>query len=91
MKFTKEIIAQAKEIQSAEELISFAKENGIEYTKEEAEEYFAKMHKSGELADDELGNVAGGCGLEPCSHCGSEARYPYGGLKYICSNCGHIE
>lgn len=91
MKFSKEMIEQAKELKSVEELLSFAKENGIEYTKDEAEEYFAKLHKSGELADDELDNVAGGCGLAPCSRCGSSERYPYGGLKYVCVNCGHIE
>ena len=40
-----------------------AKENGMELTFEEAEECFARLHKSGELSDEELDNVSGGgCG-----------------------------
>ena len=56
----KELLEQAKEAKSAEELMALAKENGMELTKEEAEAYFAKMNKSGELSDEELDNVAGG-------------------------------
>lgn len=44
------------------ELLALAKENGIEMTEEQAKEYFAKLNtKTGELADDELDNVSGGC------------------------------
>ena len=56
----KELLEQAKEVKSAEELMSLAKENGMELTKEEAEAYFAQLNKSGELSDEELDNVAGG-------------------------------
>ena len=56
----KELLGQAKEAKSAEELMSLAKENGMELTKEEAEAYFAQLNKSGELSDEELDNVAGG-------------------------------
>ncbi|PWM49198.1 MAG: hypothetical protein DBX39_05305 [Bacillota bacterium] len=56
----KELLEQAKEAKSAEELMSLAKENGMELTKEEAEAYFAQLNKSGELSDEELDNVAGG-------------------------------
>ena len=56
----KELIEKAKEAKSVEELMSLAKENGKELTKEEAEAYFAQLHKSGELSDEELDNVAGG-------------------------------
>ncbi len=56
----KELLEQAKEAKSAEELMSLAKENGVELTKEEAEAYFAQLNKSGELSDEELDNVAGG-------------------------------
>ena len=55
-----EFFEKAKEAKSAEELLSLAKENGMELTKEEAEAYFAQLNKSGELSDEELDNVAGG-------------------------------
>lgn len=60
MELNKELLEKAKEAKSAEELMSFAKENGMELTKEEAEAYFAQLNKSGELSDEELDNVAGG-------------------------------
>ena len=56
----KELFEQAKEAKSAEELVSLAKENGMELTEEEAAAYFAQLNKSGELSDEELDNVAGG-------------------------------
>ena len=62
MKFTPEQLTKAKAAKSAEELIALAKENGIELTEEEAKKYYAEWHKEGELADDELDNVSGGCG-----------------------------
>lgn len=43
-----------------EELLTLAVENGIDLTKEEAEEFFAQLNRSGELSDEELDNVAGG-------------------------------
>ena len=39
-----------------------AKAEKVELTEEEAVKAFAELNKSGELSDDELGNVAGGCG-----------------------------
>ena len=60
MEFNSELFEKAKEAKSAEELLSLAKENGVELTKEEAQEYFAQLNKSGELSDEELDNVAGG-------------------------------
>ena len=60
MNFTPEQITKAKAAKSAEELIALAKENGIALTEEEAAKYFADLHKEGELADEELDNVAGG-------------------------------
>ena len=56
----KELLQKAKEAKSAEELMTIAKENGVELTEEEASEYFARLNVSGELADEELDNVAGG-------------------------------
>ena len=60
MKFTKEQIEKAKAAKSVEELLALAKENGIELTEEEVTKYFAMFRKEGELADEELSNVAGG-------------------------------
>ena len=60
MEFTKELLEKAKSAESAEALLALAKENNYEMTEEEAEAYFAQMHKSGELSDEELENVSGG-------------------------------
>ena len=65
-KLTPELIEKAKLAKSAEELIALAKENGTQLTAEEANTYFAKLNpKMGELNDDELDSVAGGCDDEP--------------------------
>lgn len=60
MKFTPEQLTKAKQAKSAEELLALAKENGIELTEDEAKKYFEQWHKEGEIADEELDNVAGG-------------------------------
>ena len=61
MNLTSEIMEKAKQAKSAEELLVLAKENGMEMTDEQAKAYFAQLHPaSGEIADDELENVAGG-------------------------------
>lgn len=60
--FTPELIEKAKQAKSAEELAALAKENGIDISDDEAEEYFERLNNSGELSDDELDNVSGGCG-----------------------------
>ena len=59
-KLTPELLEKAKQAKSAEELIALAKENGAELTEESAKAYFDQLHKTGELSDDELDNVAGG-------------------------------
>ena len=60
-KFTPELIEKAKEAKNPDELMSLAKENGVELTEESAKAYFNQLNpKTGELADDELDNVAGG-------------------------------
>ena len=63
MELTPEMLAKAKMSKSAEELLTLAKENGINLTDEEAKRYFSQWHWEGELADEELENVTGG------SHC----------------------
>lgn len=58
---SEELLEKAKQTKSVEELLSLAKENGVEMTEEQANAYFTQLHKaSGEIADDELENVAGG-------------------------------
>lgn len=42
------------------DIAAIAKENGIGISDERAAELFARSQKSGELSDDELGNVTGG-------------------------------
>ena len=60
-KFTPELIEKAKKAKNPDELMSLAKENGVELTEESAAAYFEQLNpKTGELADDELDNVAGG-------------------------------
>jgi len=62
--FDEEAIAKAKQAKSVEELLTLAKESGVEMTAEQAQEYYTQLNpKSGELADDELNNVAGGGGF----------------------------
>ena len=61
MAINNEIMAKAKEAKSPEELMALAKENGIDITKEIANEYFGRLHPAlGELSHDELDNVSGG-------------------------------
>ena len=61
MKFTDEILEKAKTAKSAEELLAMAKAENINFTAEEAAKALAELNKTGELSDEELNNVAGGC------------------------------
>ena len=63
MEMNKELLAKAKEAKNPDELMSLAKETGIELTEESAAAYFDRLNpKTGELSDGELDNVSGGCG-----------------------------
>lgn len=81
-KLTPEIIEKAKQAKSVEELLSLAKENEIELTEDEGKAYFEQLHKSGELSDEELGNVAGG-GCDICTRISRRLEKP----RY-CPMCG---
>ena len=62
MKLSHEMIEKAKTVKSAEELLELAKASNVEMTADEAATYFAQLNpKSGELDDDLLLNVSGGC------------------------------
>ena len=65
MNFTNEQINKAKSAKSAEELLALAKASGIEMTAEQANAYFAELHKEGELTDGELASIAGGGKYDP--------------------------
>ena len=87
MNFTNEQLAKAKAAKSAEELLALAKENGIEISEEEAAKYFAELNKEGELADDELGNVSGGCGDDNNDYDGHND--PNIVSHMLCGYCGY--
>ena len=88
MKFTAEQITKMKAATSAEELIALAKAEGIEATEEEIKAKFDAMHKEGEIADEELNNVAGGffCDYERPSTVNVEVVRE--GV-YRCPKCGN--
>ncbi len=80
-----EMILKAKEAKSAEALLALAKEYGMEITEEDAKVYFEQLHKSGELADEELTDVAGG----GCYEDGKLITTHMNGCEYWrCYKCG---
>ena len=86
MEITEELITKAKEMKSTDELIAFAKENGKEITKEQAEKIYEQLHQNGEIADDELDNVAGGgCPSRPSMP--EECPLYCSGWSVQCDNC----
>ncbi len=64
MKFTDEMLEKAKTAKTAEELLEMAKAENIELTEEQAAKAFAELNRTGELSDEELDNVSGGCGRD---------------------------
>ncbi|MGM9644949.1 MAG: Nif11-like leader peptide family RiPP precursor [Eubacteriales bacterium] len=60
MKLSKELLEKAQTAKSPEELLQMAKAENIELTAEEAAKAYAELHKTGELSDEELDNIAGG-------------------------------
>ena len=102
MEINKELIAKAKTAETPEKLLEMAKANGEEMTEESAKAYFELLHpKTGEIADEELDNVAGGgcykgdrlvvsvmnyCDEWRCKTDGSQCDI-YGAMVY-CNTCG---
>ncbi len=86
--FTPEQIGKVKAAKSPDELLSLARENGLELSEEQAKVYFEQMNKTGELSDDELDNVAGGaCHTKD----GRKVTYPGHGTgcsSWRCRACG---
>ena len=62
MNVSKELLEKARTANSAEELLAMAKAENIKLTQEDAVKAFAEFNKTGEISDEELDNVAGGCG-----------------------------
>jgi len=89
--FNEEAIAKAKQAKSVEELLTLAKESGVEMTAEQAQEYYTQLHpKSGELADDELDNVAGG-GCHDLGNGQLVVTLDYSCDLWECNGCGGTE
>ena len=98
MNISKELIEKAIQAKTAEELLAMAKAENIELTDEEAAKAFAELNKSGELSDEELDNVAGGCSPSdpPKYNIGDYVQYYYqyeiGWTRYAKSTtCSIIE
>ncbi len=88
------MIENAKACKTEEELLSLAKDNGIEMTEEQAKEYFAKLNPAnGELSDEELDNVSGGCGRHTeiilCPKCGYISSADMYADKCTCVHCSY--
>ena len=64
MNISTELSEKAIQAKTAEELIEMAKAENIEISAEEAAKAFAELNKTGELSDEELDNVSGGCGRD---------------------------
>ena len=58
-KITKELLEKAMQCETVEDLIAFAKTQGVEITKEEAEAYLDELSEM-ELEVGNLDNIAGG-------------------------------
>ncbi len=82
----RELLEKAKQANSPEELLALAKENDYPLDEESAKAYFEKIHKSGELSDDELGSVAGGgCHTNDGRLVVTRG---YGCFEWRCKKCG---
>lgn len=61
MNFNKELIEKAKNAASAEELLEFAKANGVDFSASDAEGYFNFLKNGSQpLSEDEMDDIAGG-------------------------------
>lgn len=58
-----ELIERALKAQSPDEILEIAASSSIDVTREEAERIYNEIHKNGEMGDDELEAVSGGCSI----------------------------
>lgn len=60
---TKEMLSQAMNCETPEELVAIAKENGIEMSLDEAKTYLDRLENiDTNLSDEDMANIAGGAG-----------------------------
>ena len=80
------LLDEAMKAGSAKELREMAKTRGIELTEAEAENYYCRMHRLGELSDDELSDVAGG----GCHQKDGRlvVSYFHSCDQFVCKSCG---
>lgn len=72
----KELIKEAKQCKSQEELIELASKNKINLTKEDSYKIYFAINSNGELSDDELENTTGGnCAFGKEYNSGSTPKY----------------
>lgn len=64
MDFSKELLEKVMKAENAEEILTLAKEEGIEITKEEAQDLFDNRENMLTLSEDDLAAVAGGMSLK---------------------------
>ena len=86
MNISKELIEKAIQAKTAEELLEMAKAQHIELTEEQAAKAFEELNKNGELSDEELDNVTGGCGYQS----GGKPKFAVGDRVYW-YKCGEKE
>ena len=60
METNKNLIEKARKVKSVDELITLAKDNGVELPLEEANKIFSEIKEYGEIKDDDLDKVSGG-------------------------------
>lgn len=86
MKITNEQLKKARMTKSVEELMTYAKEIGIDLTTEKAKKYFDYFQNNLSISDDELANVSGGCGKpKPKFKIGEYVYWAYPGQSMIYS------
>ena len=73
MTFTKEQIRKAMTCKTVDELLALANSEGVELSREQAEEYIAQLGER-KLTDEELAQVVGGKKhYDPCNnYCGKD-------------------
>ena len=79
MNISKELIEKAIQAKTAEELLEMAKAENIELSAEQAAKALAQLNRNGELSDEELDNVSGGCSpsAPPKYNVGDYVKYYY--------------
>ncbi len=98
MVVSKEMLEKVRKCESAEELMGLAKENNMEMTQKQAQEWLESNSKSDEVSEQDLKNVAGGGeAVEErliCSECNAVVITKPGKYGIIsdlkeCKNCGY--